>query len=105
MKWIEPSIDVAYYVGENLRVEDCKEVALSHGIAPTDAVVHSFLDSQKCSAFATELGEPWDGWCCRQQDLDAGDKESHGWPSCPLATAYGGSKMGGRMYQRGRALA
>ena len=58
MKWIEPSLDVAYYVGENLRNEDCQEVSLSHGIAPTDAVVHSFLDSQRCSAFATELGEP-----------------------------------------------
>lgn len=58
MKWIEASIDVAYYVGERLRTDDCREVALSNGIAPTDAVVYSFLDSQKVDAFALDSGEP-----------------------------------------------
>ena len=68
---------MAYYVGENLRNEVCQEVSLSHAMAPTDAVVHSFLDSQKCSAFATELGSHA-GWlalsatrfgCWRQKQL------------------------------------
>ena len=105
MKWIEPSIDVAYYVGENLRVEDCKEVALSHGIAPTDAVVHSFLDSQK----AAPLRQSWEshvGWlvlsatrfgCWRQRKPRLA--------VMPAGNCLRRVENGGRMYQRGRALA
>ena len=58
MKWAQPTEHHAFFIAENLRDEDKKEVWLSHRMSPLEAVMLSYTESDLCRTIVSDDGEP-----------------------------------------------
>ena len=58
MKWARPTPRHVYYVANNLRMEDRREVWFSHRVTAEEAVVRSWAESRICMAVETDEGWP-----------------------------------------------
>lgn len=56
MRWIQANEQRAIQVGLNLRKQDELEVSLSHGLAPVEACMLSYRQSQVCQAIEGDDG-------------------------------------------------
>ena len=58
MRWIKADPNDMYYIGENLREQDRKEIALSDGIEAVEACVTSYIFSDVIQAIEGDNGLP-----------------------------------------------